>query len=550
MKFRTLQEGKGPKRHLLICYYIGEYADSELKKIVPDDICVINDTNMPTSRYTRISQNHKTGILSLQSTVDWAQKQYGFDADKIIIGAFSAGGQAPRSLLLNSEIPDGIFVADGTHCSEPPALWQLVSWQDYCNLAKTGAVSAVFSHTQITPPTFSSTKKTLRLITKFALDHEGTLDDEAMMALGKCEVWSYKGNNAKAHSKQATVVFCRLLKRTLINLKILKDDITPTEENKVKITNDPATWRCPLEINMKGDDIKEWQKILLTNNHDLGDAGVDGHFGQKTENATMAWQHNKNIAIDGKVGQETIAAIADNICITQNPWLDPTKSLGVRALYFSLSEKAKNVKEIPNGSNSGPEIKEYFNYATRKVKGVEQRLGISSGNWCAVSACYATKQSLLKDDKMPHGYRAGVVELVQDAMSVGNWKTAKQIRLKQYTMQQGDLAIFDRSVPGKKHTSWWRHVARIETEVGSDEKSFRTLGGNENNTYTLTTRDITNKKFLGCIAYPQIVYDIKNIPKPEIPIPAEKHYDDKSTGWPNIIELIQVLTKYFNQCFK
>ena len=550
MKFRTVQEGIGSKRHLLICYYIGEYADAEIKKNVPDNVCVINDTRTPTARYTRRSDDGKNGILSLQSTIDWAQKQYGFDIDKIIIGAFSAGGQAPRTLLLNSEIPDGIFVADGTHCSTPPQLWQLHSWKDYCELAKKREAVAIFSHTQIVPPTFSSTQQTLKLITGFTLDHAGTIADEAMTVIGNCEVWSYKGKNAQAHSKQATIVFSRLLKRTLEKLKIVKN----TSTNKVAIakiiTSDPSTWRIPLEFGMKGDDVKEWQTILISNNHDLGKAGVDGHFGKKTETATMAWQQTMNVAVDGKVGSETVAAISGKASITQKPWQDPTKPLGVRALYFSLSEKAKGVKEVPHGSNSGPEIKEYFKHATRNIKGIDQRLGITSGNWCAVSACYATKQALLKDETMPHGYRAGVIELVQDSMTEGAWKTATQIRSKQYTMQQGDLAVFDRSVPGKKHTSWWRHVARVETEVGTDKKSFRTLGGNENNTYTLTPRDITSSKFLGCIAYPQIIHDIKNTPKPSTPIVPEQHYDNKDTGWSNIIKLIQVLLQHFSQCFK
>ena len=68
----------------------------------------------------------------------------------------------------------------------------------------------------------------------------------------------------KAHSKQATVVFCRLLSRTLICLNILEDDIVI--EDEIKITNDPSTWRIPLELNMKGNDVKEWQKILINNN--------------------------------------------------------------------------------------------------------------------------------------------------------------------------------------------------------------------------------------------------------------------------------------------
>ena len=297
--------------------------------------------------------------------------------------------------------------------------------------------------------------------------------------------------------------------------------------------------------------LKEWQKVLLNEGFNIGATADDGHFGKKTEQATMSWQLLKGVAIDGKVGPETIDAISNTNTNTADvPWQDPTKSLGERALYFSLSEKTKNVKEVPNGSNTSPEIKEYFKHATRIVKGQEKKLGLSAGNWCAVSSCYATKQALLKDEKMPHGYRAGVVELIQDSMKLGNWKSAKDIRDKKYIMQRGDLAIFDRSVPGKPNTSWWRHVARVETVVQKDNKTFRTLGGNEKNCYQFTERDITTKKFIGCIAYPQVIYDISNEPAPLIaPDPITK-YPEGDAGWPHILKMIQNLVKHFNESFK
>lgn len=549
MNFRIVKKGKGKKRHLVICYYVGSYADEQLINATPDDVCIINDTKTPTRRYTNISSNHKVGIASLQATVQWVTQKLNFDVDKIIVGAFSAGGQAPRTLLLNSEIPNAIFVADGTHCSTKPKTWQIDPWVEYCLLAKKKDVSAIFSHTQIIPPTFSGTKKTLQKITGFLLDHEGTVDFPASTMLGNLEVLSYKGNTAAAHSQQATVVFAQLLEKTLENLGILQRQLSVNEEDTI-ISDDPTTWRLPLEIGMKGDDVKGWQKILLSEGYDLGTAGVDGHFGKKTEAATMDWQLHRGVGVDGKVGQETINNIGKQKKLAVPPWQDPTKSLGVRALYFSLSEKAKGVKEVPDGSNTSKEIKEYFKDATRLIGGKEKKLGLTAGNWCAVSSCFATKQSLMKDEKMPHGYRAGVVELIQDSMKLGNWKSAKDIRDGKYIMQQGDLAIFDRSVPGKPNTSWWRHVARVETTLRKDGKTFRTLGGNEKNTYQFTEHDITHKKFIGCIAYPQIIHDKTNESQPETPSDPVVQYPENDCGWPHILKMIQDLIKHFNESFK
>jgi hypothetical protein len=549
MNFRIVKKGSGKTRHLVICYYIGEYADAELIKLTPDNVCIINDTKTPTSRYTKISQNHKIGIASLESAVLWATNKLGFEVDKIIVGAFSAGGQAPRTLLINNEIPNSIFVADGTHCSLTPQTWQVQPWKEYCQLAKNKSASAIFSHTQIVPPTFSSTKKTLQLITGFPLDHKGTIENPALMVSGNCEVYSYEGKNASAHSKQATIVFAKLLEKTLENFGINTRKLTKENNN---VTDDHSTWELPVKLDSKNKTVKMWQKLLISKGYDLGNAGADGHFGKKTEQATMAWQLDNGLAVDGVVGNETVGALDNPTKLKTLPWQDPTKSLGERALYFSLSEKAKNVREQPDGSNGGPEIKEYFKNVTRNIKGKETKLGLTSGNWCSVSACFAMEKSLLKDEKMPHGYRAGVVELIQDSMKLGSWKSAEDIRNKKYTMQKGDLAIFDRSVPGKSNTSWWRHVARVETETREDGKSFRTLGGNEKNCYQLTERDITSSKFIGCVAYPQDVYDVSNEPSADITAELEIAYPASAVdeGWNGITDLIKLLAKHFNESFK
>ncbi len=185
-------------------------------------------------------------------------------------------------------------------------------------------------------------------------------------------------------------------------------------------------------------------------------------------------------------------------------WRDPTKTLGERALAFSANEKERGVKEKPPRSNTGPEIAEYFGPAKRRSSsGVEYRLGITKGNWCCVSACAAMKASLLDGEVAPHGYRAGVVEAVRDAMERGTWMGVELVRGRERVVHIGDLAVFDRSVPGRPETSWWRHVARVSVipSVGGD---FRTLGGNESDQYLDTPRRLDSPKLLGFIAYPRL----------------------------------------------
>jgi hypothetical protein len=184
-------------------------------------------------------------------------------------------------------------------------------------------------------------------------------------------------------------------------------------------------------------------------------------------------------------------------------WQHPLLSLGERALKFSLAEKARGVRERPLGSNSGPEIANYFRPATRLRKGVEERLGIAAGNWCCVSACAAMKASLLDGDSPPHGYRAGVVEIVRDAVENGCWVDVGTVRSGAFVVKLGDLAVFDRSVPGRPETSWWRHVARV-SKVADGDGAYQTLGGNEGgDQYGLTDRNLKAKRLLGFIAYPR-----------------------------------------------
>jgi hypothetical protein len=80
---------------------------------------------------------------------------------------------------------------------------------------------------------------------------------------------------------------------------------------------DPAPPR-DLKKGMRGEDVKEWQKVLLADGRDLGKwgpkkDGVDGKFGDDTEKATVAFQEEHNAIGDpaGVVGPRTRAAAVE-----------------------------------------------------------------------------------------------------------------------------------------------------------------------------------------------------------------------------------------------
>ena len=80
--------------------------------------------------------------------------------------------------------------------------------------------------------------------------------------------------------------------------------------------------------------------------------------------------------------------------------------------------------------NTSDEVANYLRPCLRDVDGDGELdlLGLTVGNWCAafVSAC--AKECLLPGERMPHEYRAGVVELVADAKKRGRWHSVSEVR--------------------------------------------------------------------------------------------------------------------------
>ena len=82
---------------------------------------------------------------------------------------------------------------------------------------------------------------------------------------------------------------------------VTSDDTTPIEEM-------PAYWP-PREIRkgMKGGDVAVAQAILNARGYNCG--VIDGDFGTKTHNMTMAFQGESSLTIDGIIGRNTWKAL-------------------------------------------------------------------------------------------------------------------------------------------------------------------------------------------------------------------------------------------------
>lgn len=78
------------------------------------------------------------------------------------------------------------------------------------------------------------------------------------------------------------------------------------QEPPLLVTTGGAPARRNLKRGMKGDDVREWQSLLVMDGYVVQ---VDGIFGEKTEAATMQWQRDHGLTGDGIVGPKTLGMV-------------------------------------------------------------------------------------------------------------------------------------------------------------------------------------------------------------------------------------------------
>jgi CHAP domain len=165
--------------------------------------------------------------------------------------------------------------------------------------------------------------------------------------------------------------------------------------------------------------------------------------------------------------------------------------LGVRALASAQRELDRGVKEVPPGSNSGPDIRAYFSGCQRN--GLPLRL--TAGNWCAAFASWCAFQAAGPGETLPHGWRAAVAELWADALAQGAARAANS----GYVPRVGDLAIYKRDT-GDPTRGGIGHVGRV-AQVPDANGNYRTIEGNHGDAVALVPHQMGDA--VGWIAYPR-----------------------------------------------
>jgi len=198
-------------------------------------------------------------------------------------------------------------------------------------------------------------------------------------------------------------------------------------------------------------------------------------------------------------------------------------TLGERCVEWCLQHVGH--KEAPPGSNDSPLIRSWLAPCARGYGDKRIVLGLSKMNWCSAFQCAAMQACLTPDDEIPHDYRAGVVELVEDTYPgrdgkmpfAGRYIPISETRNGKFKPSVGDLAIYDRSNPAKPETSWHRHVNRV-VAFHESEGIYQTVGGNEGQQVSVGENHIGHAKLLGWIHYPQAEPE----PPPDAPLFTER----------------------------
>lgn len=201
-------------------------------------------------------------------------------------------------------------------------------------------------------------------------------------------------------------------------------------------------------------------------------------------------------------------------------------TLGERAVAWSEAELARGAGEEPRGSNTGPDVIAYFSGARRR--GTDALLGLKEGNWCAAGASAALYAVLQDGETPPHGWRAAVVELVDDAKDRGAWAPIEDVRSGAVPPPSvGDLVIYDRSDPANPDSAWWRHVNRVRTWAG--DGTFSTIGANEGDAWGVGQHTLDEPRILGFVRYPKTLGPLVfgELPQP----PGVTGEDEGGWGW-------------------
>ena len=191
MTLSLIQPGEGPERDVLLLYFTTART-KDLAAIVGPSVCVIAQ-NAPS-----FSKWGADGVATLDETLAWARSNGAgtFQMGHLALGGFSAGCQAVGLHLKAGVEPFATLCADGIHSGLNPSPEGLALWRHQADRARAGDAWALWSYSEIVPPTYRGTKPTIEDIVGHTLP---VGDPPAITQEGNLVLWGVAGDNAAAH---------------------------------------------------------------------------------------------------------------------------------------------------------------------------------------------------------------------------------------------------------------------------------------------------------------------------------------------------------------
>jgi len=242
-----------------------------------------------------------------------------------------------------------------------------------------------------------------------------------------------------------------------------------------------------------GDQVKAIQHLLKMQGFFGG--WIGGNFGPLTEDAVRHFQSThigpdgRMLDIDGIVGDDTWWAMLHPSGAEQRSNLVPEPQLteidpiipggisGDRLKFLQLvvSEYRKGIKEVPDGSNSGPGIDTYL-----------REIGLSRQPWCyAFWAWCFFKITGSYPFKSRHGHCLTGFRQAGDAGKVASLPVPGDIVIYLFRNSEGELT-------GSGH-------ATVCVRTAKDRRDANCVGGNEGNRIKLSQRHLSGSSYAGCI---------------------------------------------------
>jgi hypothetical protein len=435
---------------MVILYHLSAALDDAVMKALGPDPLIVNITEPAFDGKYKHPKSIESVDVRVRTMLDSTPGSAGADytLNRVCLVGFSEGCQAIRAHLYTGAQPWGVVLIDGAHSSWPSAAeaFEILPYRLAFLRGMTGSHLFVGTHSGLTY---------VETLPKPYASTRTTLARITKMEMGEGEP------DIQIVGKAAYIYSYGI--------------VSKAEAAELGMTD---TW--------KASHIKQARKVLpLVLQADVAPRLRDGGSAPRTEPHTVTF--------------------------LEPPAPEPPAQfipLGERCLAWCMEHIGE--AEKPAGSNDSRLIREWRLPCVRGDGAKAFKLNLRPSNWCSMFQCAAMEACLEPGEPAPHGYRAGVVELVEDTAPgrdgrvpyAGDYRPVSEVKRGAWRPAPGDLVIFDRSDPNNPKSAWKRHVARV-VSFDAEEWTFRTVGGNERDEVRLSEHHIGEARLLGFIEYPR-----------------------------------------------